>query len=75
MWDFIKKLSDERKLSDLHIHADKPLAFREYGDILQEEKVFTSDDIRKFLQDFLSESEFMQFFKPWIMILRLKETV
>jgi len=61
MWDFIKKLSDERKLSDLHIHADKPLAFREYGDILQEEKVFSSDDIRKFLQDFLSESEFMHF--------------
>jgi twitching motility protein PilT len=61
MWNLITKLSDTTKLSDIHIHADEKLAYREFGDMIQLDQIVSSEDIRDFLQEVLSESDFIDF--------------
>lgn len=61
MWDLILNLAQTTKLSDIHIHAGAPIAYREHGDIVQMDQVISQEDLRGFLQDELSDAEFMQF--------------
>jgi twitching motility protein PilT len=61
MWDLILELAQTTKLSDIHIHAGSAVAYREHGDIVQLERVVDQSELREFLQDVLSESEFMHF--------------
>lgn len=61
MWDLILNLAQTTKLSDIHIHAGSPIAYREHGDIIQLDQVIDQSVLRIFLQEVLSESEFMQF--------------
>ncbi len=47
----IEKYSEERKLSDLHIRANQPLAIREHGDIvIFPDDIISEEDIKKFLK-------------------------
>jgi twitching motility protein PilT len=61
MWELILDLAQTTKLSDIHIHAGSAIAYREHGDIVQLDRVVEQADLRQFLQDVLSDSEFMQF--------------
>jgi len=59
MWDYFLNLVKQKKLSDIHVHADEPVAYREHGDIYKDDKVFSNNDIKSFLQKELDESDFM----------------
>jgi twitching motility protein PilT len=61
MWPLILNLTESTKLSDIHIHADAKLAYREYGDMIQLDHIISSEDIRDFLQEVLSETDFIDF--------------
>ncbi len=61
MWELILDLAQTTKLSDIHIHAGSAIAYREHGDIVQLDRVVEQSELRQFLQDVLSDSEFMQF--------------
>jgi twitching motility protein PilT len=61
MWDLILELTKNTKLSDIHMQAGSKLAYREYGEIIQLDKVLSGEAIREFLQEELSESEFVSF--------------
>jgi twitching motility protein PilT len=61
MWALILNLSESTKLSDIHIHADEKIAYREFGDMIQLDQIISSEDIRNFLQEELSESDFINF--------------
>ena len=55
MWDLILELAKTTKLSDIHIHADAPLAYREFGDMIKVERIIEAEEIREFLQEVLPE--------------------
>ena len=61
MWDLILNLAQSTKLSDIHIHAGAPIAYREHGDIIQLDQIVDQSVLRDFLQEVLSDAEFMQF--------------
>ncbi len=61
MWNVILDLAQKTKLSDIHIHAGSPIAYREHGEIIQLDSIVDQSELRTFLQSVLSESEFMQF--------------
>jgi Tfp pilus assembly pilus retraction ATPase PilT len=61
MWNFILDLAKSTKLSDIHIHSDTYAAYREHGDIIRTDRIIQSEQIRSFLQENLSESDFFQF--------------
>ena len=61
MWDLILELTRNTKLSDIHMQAGAKLAYREYGEIVQLEQVVSSEEMRTFLQEELSEVEFVRF--------------
>jgi twitching motility protein PilT len=61
MWDLILELAKTTKLSDIHIHAGAPLAYREYGDMMKLERVIEAEEIRDFLQEVLPEDDFVKF--------------
>lgn len=61
MWEYILNLAAATKLSDIHLHADERVAYREHGEIIHLDDVVSQDDLREFLQDNLSEEEFMHF--------------
>ena len=61
MWNRIIELSKSTKLSDIHIHADSPLAYREHGSVTQLGQIISQEEVREFLQEVLSESEFVEF--------------
>ena len=57
MWDLILELTRNTKLSDIHMQAGAKLAYREYGEIVQLEQVVSSEELRTFLQEELSETK------------------
>ncbi|MBM3351525.1 MAG: PilT/PilU family type 4a pilus ATPase [Betaproteobacteria bacterium] len=61
MWDLILNLAQTTKLSDIHVHAGAPIAYREHGDIVQLNRIIEQSELRDFLQEVLSDSEFVQF--------------
>jgi twitching motility protein PilT len=61
LWPLILELADKTKLSDIHIHSDVPIAYRENGDMVQLEHVVKESDIRVFLQEVLEEQDFAGF--------------
>lgn len=61
MWDLILELAKTTKLSDIHMHAGSKLAYREFGEIIHLDQFVSSEEIREFLQEELSESDFFHF--------------
>ena len=62
LWPLILELAEKTKLSDIHIHSDAPIAYREFGDMIQlEDHVVSESDIREFLQEVLEEQDFAGF--------------
>ena len=35
LWALIQELAKKTELSDIHIHADRPIAYREHGEMKQ----------------------------------------
>ena len=64
LWALIKELAKKTELSDVHIHADRPIAYREHGEMKQlPDHVTTADSIDSFLEDFLEKEDFEHFNK------------
>ena len=62
LWPLILQLAEKTKLSDIHIHSDAPIAYREFGDMVQlEEHVVKESKIREFLQEVLDDEDFAYF--------------
>jgi twitching motility protein PilT len=61
MWDLILELAKTTKLSDIHMRAGKKLAYREHGEIFHLDYEISSEAIRLFLQEELSEPELFNF--------------
>jgi len=62
LWPLILQLAEKTKLSDIHIHSDAPIAYREFGDMIQlEEHVVKESKIREFLQEVLDDEDFAYF--------------
>ena len=62
LWPLILQLAEKTKLSDIHIHSDAPIAYREFGDMVQlEDHVVEESHIRDFLQEVLDDDEFAHF--------------
>ena len=62
LWSLIIELSEKTKLSDIHIHSDAPIAYREFGDVIQlEDHVVEESQIREFLQEVLDDEYFAGF--------------
>ena len=62
LWQLILQLAEKTKLSDIHIHSDAPIAYREFGDMIQlEDHVVSESDIREFLQEVLDDQDFAYF--------------
>ncbi|MDC0183183.1 PilT/PilU family type 4a pilus ATPase [Nitrosomonadales bacterium] len=62
LWPLILQLAEKTKLSDIHIHSDAPIAYREFGDMVQlDDHVVEESHIREFLQEVLDDDEFAHF--------------
>ena len=62
LWPLLLELAEKTKLSDIHIHSDAPIAYREFGDMVQlEDHVVEESHIRDFLQEVLDDDEFAHF--------------
>jgi len=61
LWPLILELADKTKLSDIHIHSDAPIAYREFGDMVQLEHIVEAEHIREFLQEVLDDDDFSGF--------------
>ena len=54
LWALIQELAKKTELSDIHIHADRPIAYREHGEMKQlADHVTTAQSIDDFLKKFL----------------------
>jgi twitching motility protein PilT len=61
MWNLIVDLAESTRLSDIHVRADQNLAYREHGDMIQLDRKIDQAELREFMQENLSESEFVEF--------------
>lgn len=62
IYDYLMEIVNNEKVSDFHLHAGKPLAFRGDGEIKIRENMFiTGDDLRDFFIQELGEEEFNNF--------------
>ena len=62
LWTLILQLAEKTKLSDIHIHSDAPIAYREFGEMIQmDEHVVKESQIKEFLQDVLDDEGFAHF--------------
>ena len=64
LWALIQELAKKTELSDIHIHADRPIAYREHGEMKQlADHVTTAQSIDDFLKKFLEKEDHEQFNK------------
>jgi twitching motility protein PilT len=64
LWALIQELAKKTELSDIHIHADRPIAYREHGEMKQlADHVTTAQSIDDFLKKFLEEDDHEHFNK------------
>lgn len=61
LWDSFLSLAQSTKLSDIHLRAGEPLAYREYGEVIKTESLVDSEAIVIFLKDVLDASDFARF--------------
>ena len=58
LWALIQELAKKTELSDIHIHADRPIAYREHGEMKQlADHVTTAKSIDDFLKQFLEKED------------------
>ena len=64
LWALIKELAKKTQLSDIHIHADRPIAYREHGEMKQlPDHVTKAKTIDSFLEEFLEKDDLEAFKK------------
>jgi len=64
LWALIQELEKKTELSDIHIHADRPIAYREHGEMKQlADHVTTAQSIDDFLKKFLEKEDHEHFNK------------
>ena len=61
LWPVILELAEKTKLSDIHIHSDANISYREFGDMVQIEHLIKEDHIKKFLQEILDDKDYASF--------------
>ena len=62
IYEYLMDIVNNEKVSDFHLHADKPLAFRGDGEIKTRENMIVShDDLRDFFIQELGQEEFEKF--------------
>ena len=64
LWALIQELAKKTELSDIHIHADRPIAYREHGEMKQlADHVTSAQSIDDFLKKFLEKEDHEHFNK------------
>jgi twitching motility protein PilT len=61
LWPVLLELASKTKLSDIHIHSDCEIAYREFGEIVQLDHVVSESDINSFLKEMLPTKELQLF--------------
>lgn len=61
LWDIFLDLARTTKLSDIHLRAGEPIAYREYGEVIKTDNTVGTDAILAFLKDVLESNDFARF--------------
>ena len=61
LWPLLLELSDKTKLSDIHIHSDQGIAYREMGDMVMLDHVVEEAHIHAFLREVMDEVDYDEF--------------
>jgi twitching motility protein PilT len=61
LWESFLSLAQATKLSDIHLRAGEPLAYREFGEVIKTESLVDSEAIMTFLKDVLEAGDFAKF--------------
>ena len=58
LWPLLLELADKTKLSDIHIHSDHGIAYREFGDMVQLDHMVEEDHIHSFLKEVMDKDDY-----------------
>jgi twitching motility protein PilT len=61
MWADFQQLARATSLSDIHVKAGQPLAYRQFGEIEKTDRVCSRPEILEFLRTCLEDSDFQRF--------------
>ena len=61
LWPLLLELAEKTKLSDIHIHSDHGIAYREFGDMVQLDHMIEEDHIHTFLKEVMEAEDYDEF--------------
>ncbi|MEO1942882.1 MAG: PilT/PilU family type 4a pilus ATPase [Candidatus Thioglobus sp.] len=61
LWPLLLELADKTKLSDIHIHSDEGVAYRELGEMVRLDHVVEEDHIHAFLNEVMGKEDYDEF--------------
>ena len=61
LWPLLLELAEKTKLSDIHIHSDHGVAYREYGDMVQLDHQVEEAHIHTFLKEVMDKEDYDEF--------------
>jgi twitching motility protein PilT len=61
LWPLLLELAEKTKLSDIHIHSDHGVAYREFGDMVQLDHQVEEAHIHSFLKEVMEKEDYDEF--------------
>ena len=61
LWPLLLELAEKTKLSDIHIHSDHGVAYREFGDMVQLDHQVEENHIHSFLKEVMEKEDYDEF--------------
>ena len=63
LWPLLLELAEKTKLSDVHIHSDHGVAYREYGEMVQLDHQVEEAHVHSFLKEVMDKEDYEEFQK------------
>jgi len=61
MWNDFQQLVSSYSLSDIHVRAGQPIAFRQFGDVEKTDRIAGREEIMEFLRGCMEPADFQRF--------------
>tara|TARA_B100001142_G_scaffold157743_1_gene158176 strand:+ start:3693 stop:4700 length:1008 start_codon:yes stop_codon:yes gene_type:complete len=61
LWPLLLELAEKTKLSDIHIHSDHGVAYREFGDMVQLDHQVEEAHVHSFLKEVMDKEDYDEF--------------
>ena len=61
LWPLLLELAEKTKLSDVHIHSDHGVAYREYGEMVQLDHQVEEAHVHSFLKEVMDKEDYEEF--------------